>query len=61
MITVKMNLDFFSGIGILLRTWQKLQLYYWLTNPQVASVDLMTGGIPAKEASDIQGRKAGLP
>lgn len=29
---------FFSGIGILLRKWQKLQLYSWLTNPQVASV-----------------------
>ena len=53
---------FSSGIGILLRKWQKLQLYYWLTNPQVASVvDLMTGGIPAKETSDIHRRKAGLP
>lgn len=32
----------YSGIGILLRKWQKLQLYYWLTNPQVASVGVIS-------------------
>lgn len=59
-----MNLEIFwnrPGIGVLLRKWQKLQLYYWLTSPQVASVVDLIGGIPAEEASDIHHRKAALP